>query len=57
MWAARSPTGAEPASRALDGNRLGDVDVLQRRSSACRIALGVLVGELAALREQHRRLT
>ena len=48
------PRRAEQLLRALDGERLGHVDVLAAAVVALAgIALGVLVGELAALRDQH----
>ncbi|MNC90572.1 hypothetical protein D3C83_66850 [compost metagenome] len=49
------PRRAEEPLRPLDGERLGDVDVLAAAVVAPPgIAFGVLVGELAALRDQHR---
>src|SRR5258708_21842023 len=48
------PGRAEQALRALDGKGLGQVDVLAAAVVAlARVALGVLVGEHAALRDQH----
>ena len=47
--------GAEQRLRALDGERLGDVDVLAAAVvAAAGVALGVLVREHGALRLQHR---
>src|SRR5687767_13666942 len=49
------PRRAEQLLRALDGDGLGDVDVLAAAVIAlARIALGIFVGELTALRDQHR---
>jgi len=56
--AARSPRRAEQLLRALDGDRLGDVDVLAAAVVALAgIGLGVLVGELAACASSTARLT
>ena len=46
------PVGAEELLRALDGDGLGDVHKLAAAVVAlARVALGVLVGQLAALRD------
>src|SRR5262249_52123905 len=48
--------GAEEAAAALDGQALGDVHELTAAVVAtARVALGVLVGHLAALGGEHRR--
>ena len=48
--------GAEQLLHAVDGQLLGDVDELAAAVVAlARVALGVLVGELGALRRHHGR--